>query len=270
EEWLEGFHTPVVAHVVAAMKPDKSTPPARDRDILRARNTRTLKPATHSASLSTSSSDVTKSEPPPAPEAEFSGASTSSSGDEGRGAEMKMYLEKLRELVPYAPRSGRLSRVQLIHSAIDYITDLQESLEARARSKLRDKDEHRQPLAALPHAHDNTSTISTPLMENNANRLPTALEANTSHPAALALTSPAPAGATTRSSTTTPAPASATTRSSTTTTARAGPTTKSSTTTTAPASATNTTARAGATTRSNTTTRKPLSPTAPGPPINPS
>lgn len=171
------------------MKPDKPTPPARDRDILRAGNTRTLKATAQPSSSSSSSVEV-----PSGPQAtavlttDAAVAGTSASGEEGRGAEMRVYLDKLRELVPYVPRSGRVSRVQLIHSAIDYITDLQEALEARARRKLRDKQDRppRPPLAALPQAHLEANTSkTTPLMENNANRLPTALETNTRHPAAL-------------------------------------------------------------------------------------
>ncbi|KAK3853181.1 hypothetical protein Pcinc_040266 [Petrolisthes cinctipes] len=90
---------------------------------------------------------------------------TASGGGTGNVSEMRVYLDKLRELVPYVPRSGRVSRVTLIHSAIDYITDLQEALEARARRKLRDKTDPntRPPLAALPQSQhqNNTQTQTT-------------------------------------------------------------------------------------------------------------
>ncbi|XP_069194893.1 uncharacterized protein [Procambarus clarkii] len=179
------------ARASAAMKPDKPTHPARDRDILRARNVRQLKPSSSSAPLSSGEESKSRCEPLAAPPADTPGAGPSSAGEEGRGAEMRVYLEKLRQLVPYVPRSGRLSRVQLIHSAIDYITDLQESLEARARRKLRDKQDEqaRPPLAALPRAQveTNSSRNSGPLADITVNRLPTALETNTSHPAALAV-----------------------------------------------------------------------------------
>lgn len=177
------------------MKPDGKAPPGplRDRDILRSRNARPLKASQDSSSSSAAAVEAALSSCLDLPEASTSeaGASTSSaSGDEERGTEMRMYLDKLRELVPYVPRTGRVSRVQLIHSAIDYITDLQESLEARARRKLRDKQDQssRPPLAALPQAHlgGGSNTPVSPLMENSANRPPTLLETNTRHPAALA------------------------------------------------------------------------------------
>ncbi|XP_050690414.1 ELL-associated factor 1-like [Eriocheir sinensis] len=135
------------------MKPDK---PALDRDILRARCAKPLK--------ASSSSEGAGATP-----AEASGA------EEGRGAEMRLYLDKLRELVPGMPRTGKLSRVRLIHSAIDYITDLQEALEARTRRKLRDKQgqQPRPPLAALPPAQVEANTQrASPLSETSSNRLP--------------------------------------------------------------------------------------------------
>lgn len=178
------------------MKPDGKAPPGplRDRDILRSRNARPLKASQGASPPSAAAAvEAALSSCLDAPEASTSeaGASTSSaSGDEDRGTEMRMYLDKLRELVPYVPRTGRVSRVQLIHSAIDYITDLQESLEARARRKLRDKQDQssRPPLAALPQAQlgGGSNTPVSPLMENSANRPPTLLETNTRHPAALA------------------------------------------------------------------------------------
>ncbi|XP_071537423.1 uncharacterized protein [Panulirus ornatus] len=196
------------------MKPEKQTPPTRDRDILRASNTKTLKAAAQPSSSSSSSVESTSCPQPsvvPTQDAATAGTSegaapAASGGEDGRGAEMRVYLDKLRELVPYVPRSGRLSRVQLIHSAIDYITDLQEALEARARRKLRDKQDRppRPPLAALPQAQLEANTSkTTPLMENNANRLPTALETNTRHPAALTASETAAHGVTNTTATTT-------------------------------------------------------------------
>ncbi|XP_066960745.1 protein SCAR-like [Macrobrachium rosenbergii] len=190
------------------MKPDKPPPPARDRDILRARNTRPLKKTNQTAPTSmpllsesevvsgegtepSSSSSSSSSSTAPTDDVDISTTSSSlppaessSSGDKDKGAEMKLYLDKLRELVPYVPRTGKISRVQLIHSAIDYITDLQESLEARARRKLRDKNDQasRPPLAALSQAHVETNNRMTPLAENSTNRQPTPLEVNTRHP----------------------------------------------------------------------------------------
>lgn len=163
------------------MKPDK---PALDRDILRARCAKPLKatlqpPASSSSasssSLASSSSSASSSEASSSSEGAGATPAEASVAEEGRGAEMRLYLDKLRELVPGMPRTGKLSRVRLIHSAIDYITDLQEALEARARRKLRDKQgQHpRPPLAALPPAQLEANTQrASPLSETSSNRLP--------------------------------------------------------------------------------------------------
>lgn len=162
------------------MKPEK---PAMDRDILRARCAKplkaTLQPAapssSSSSSLPSSSSSASPSEASSSSESTGEAAAEASGTEEGRGAEMRLYLDKLRELVPGMPRTGKLSRVRLIHSAIDYITDLQEALEARTRRKLRDKQgQHpRPPLAALPPAQLEANTQrASPLSETSSNRLP--------------------------------------------------------------------------------------------------
>ncbi|CAL4150196.1 unnamed protein product [Meganyctiphanes norvegica] len=170
----------------------------RDRDILRSQNTRTLKPdnPTNSqvnlvqcgaSSTPPTGSSLDTSESPSTSEGNSSSPEGGGGGDSGggKGAEMRMYLEKLREMVPYAPSSGRINKVELIHSAIDYISDLQEALEARARRKLREKgamQPPRPPLASLPTAAHATTPNTTPLHENGSNRPPTQLEVNTSHP----------------------------------------------------------------------------------------
>lgn len=50
-------------------------------------------------------------------------------------SEMRMYLDKLREIVPHVPKQGKTPKMQLIQNAIDYICDLQQALEAHPRLK---------------------------------------------------------------------------------------------------------------------------------------
>lgn len=47
----------------------------------------------------------------------------------GENAEMKMYLTKLKDLVPFMPKNRKLSKLQIIQYVIDYICDLQSELE---------------------------------------------------------------------------------------------------------------------------------------------
>uniref|UniRef100_T1GFZ2 BHLH domain-containing protein n=1 Tax=Megaselia scalaris TaxID=36166 RepID=T1GFZ2_MEGSC len=42
---------------------------------------------------------------------------------------MKMYLSKLKDLVPFMPKNRKLSKLQIIQYVIDYICDLQSELE---------------------------------------------------------------------------------------------------------------------------------------------
>jgi hypothetical protein len=43
--------------------------------------------------------------------------------------EMQMYLNKLKELVPFIPRDKKISKLEIIENVIDYICDLQLALE---------------------------------------------------------------------------------------------------------------------------------------------
>ncbi|XP_076059451.1 uncharacterized protein LOC143036080 [Oratosquilla oratoria] len=75
--------------------------------------------------------------------------------EEKQSEEMKIYLEKLKDMVPYVPRDRKISKVDLIHCAIDYISDLQGALEARAKKRRRSSQESqpsRQPFSILPSA----------------------------------------------------------------------------------------------------------------------
>ncbi|ROT68554.1 hypothetical protein C7M84_013286 [Penaeus vannamei] len=63
-------------------------------------------------------------------------------------AEMRLYLDKLREIVPHIPRNRKVTRLELIQHVIDYICDLQHALEDHPGLK----DEHAGPgLLTPPH-----------------------------------------------------------------------------------------------------------------------
>jgi DNA-binding protein inhibitor ID len=47
-------------------------------------------------------------------------------------AEVQMYLSKLKALVPIMPRNRKLSKLEVIQYVMDYISDLQTTLEAPA------------------------------------------------------------------------------------------------------------------------------------------
>lgn len=55
-------------------------------------------------------------------------------GNKPRGAEntpeMRLYLEKLMHLVPRCPKNGSVTKLELIQHVIDYIGDLQDTLES--------------------------------------------------------------------------------------------------------------------------------------------
>lgn len=42
---------------------------------------------------------------------------------------MRLYLDKLREIVPHIPKNRKVTRLELIQHVIDYICDLQHALE---------------------------------------------------------------------------------------------------------------------------------------------
>ncbi|XP_042221702.1 achaete-scute homolog 2-like isoform X2 [Homarus americanus] len=44
-------------------------------------------------------------------------------------AEMRLYLDKLKEIVPHIPKNRKVTRLELIQHVIDYICDLQHALE---------------------------------------------------------------------------------------------------------------------------------------------
>lgn len=52
----------------------------------------------------------------------------------GENAEIQMYLSKLKDLVPYMPKNKKLSKLEVIENAIDYICDLQSALQTASNS----------------------------------------------------------------------------------------------------------------------------------------
>lgn len=48
--------------------------------------------------------------------------------DHDEQSEMRVYLSKLRQLVPNMPKDRKVSKVEVINNVIDYICDLQDAL----------------------------------------------------------------------------------------------------------------------------------------------
>uniref|UniRef100_A0A8W7P6X9 BHLH domain-containing protein n=1 Tax=Anopheles coluzzii TaxID=1518534 RepID=A0A8W7P6X9_ANOCL len=49
---------------------------------------------------------------------------------DGENDEIKLYLSKLRELVPFMPKNRKLSKLEVIQNVIDYICELQNALDS--------------------------------------------------------------------------------------------------------------------------------------------
>lgn len=73
---------------------------------------------------------------------------------DGENAEMKMYLSKLKDLVPFMPKNRKLSKLEIIQHVIDYICDLQSELETHPEINNFDAS------AALSFATNNLDRIS--------------------------------------------------------------------------------------------------------------
>ncbi len=71
----------------------------------------------------------------------------------GENAEIQMYLSKLKDLVPYMPKNKKLSKLEVIENVIDYICDLQSTLQKTTNSSTFDFDSSavslRQPLGVV-------------------------------------------------------------------------------------------------------------------------
>ncbi|KAF2349407.1 Myc-type basic helix-loop-helix (bHLH) domain [Trinorchestia longiramus] len=50
-----------------------------------------------------------------------------------RQQEMRLYMDKLRELIPHLPKHGKMPQTDVIQTTIDYICDLQRTLESHPR-----------------------------------------------------------------------------------------------------------------------------------------
>ncbi|XP_045595113.2 uncharacterized protein [Procambarus clarkii] len=49
-------------------------------------------------------------------------------------AEMRLYLDKLKDLVPHCPKNRNVDKLELIQHVIDYISDLQDTLQSDSDS----------------------------------------------------------------------------------------------------------------------------------------
>uniref|UniRef100_A0A182XZD0 Uncharacterized protein n=1 Tax=Anopheles stephensi TaxID=30069 RepID=A0A182XZD0_ANOST len=49
---------------------------------------------------------------------------------DGENDEIKLYLSKLRELVPFMPKNRKLTKLEVIQNVIDYICELQNALDS--------------------------------------------------------------------------------------------------------------------------------------------
>uniref|UniRef100_A0A182JX18 BHLH domain-containing protein n=1 Tax=Anopheles christyi TaxID=43041 RepID=A0A182JX18_9DIPT len=66
---------------------------------------------------------------------------------DGENDEIKLYLSKLRELVPFMPKNRKLSKLEVIQNVIDYICELQNALDSHPAVNSFDS------LAVLQHQH---------------------------------------------------------------------------------------------------------------------
>ncbi|KAK0093124.1 hypothetical protein PV326_014259 [Microctonus aethiopoides] len=78
--------------------------------------------------------------------------------------EVAAYLSKLRSLVPDMPRKRKLSKLEVIQRVIEYICDLQTTLEEtniHNSANLTSKSTTRQPLQPLLNATTGSTSVST-------------------------------------------------------------------------------------------------------------
>lgn len=84
-------------------------------------------------------------------------------------AEMRLYLDKLREIVPHIPRNRRVTRLELIQHVIDYICDLQHALEDHPSLK----DEPTARLLTPPMSPMSAHGLLPPMQHQNLAPIPT-------------------------------------------------------------------------------------------------
>uniref|UniRef100_A0A023F8V0 Putative extra macrochaetae n=1 Tax=Triatoma infestans TaxID=30076 RepID=A0A023F8V0_TRIIF len=87
--------------------------------------------------------------------------------------EVQMYLSKLKELVPFMPKNRRLSKLEVIQYVIDYICELQETLEGPTLKTTTSNSPLRQPLGVLA---PNTLVPPTSCSTQEATSSPTLLD----------------------------------------------------------------------------------------------
>lgn len=72
--------------------------------------------------------------------------------------EIQMYLSKLKELVPHMPKHRKVSKLEVIQHVIDYICELQTSLEQNHSSI--NLNRRRRSMSATEHRHHPASSAA--------------------------------------------------------------------------------------------------------------
>uniref|UniRef100_A0A182MHK7 BHLH domain-containing protein n=1 Tax=Anopheles culicifacies TaxID=139723 RepID=A0A182MHK7_9DIPT len=72
---------------------------------------------------------------------------------DGENDEIKLYLSKLRELVPFMPKNRKLTKLEVIQNVIDYICELQNALDSHPAVNGFDS------LAVLQHQHQQQQQV---------------------------------------------------------------------------------------------------------------
>lgn len=91
--------------------------------------------------------------------------------------EIQMYISKLKDLVPFMPKNKKLSKLEVIQYVIDYICDLQSTLETHpavnafdASSALSQKSQAavspRQPLGVRSNPNTILTPCEAPVLQN--------------------------------------------------------------------------------------------------------
>ncbi|ROT67697.1 extra macrochaetae-like protein [Penaeus vannamei] len=79
--------------------------------------------------------------------------------------QMHLYLDRLKAMVPQCPKNRKVSRQELIEHVIDYISDLQDTLQSRLRQPSRKSHGRRQlqrllrPAASVRRIRPPTSPV---------------------------------------------------------------------------------------------------------------
>uniref|UniRef100_A0A182P9Z9 BHLH domain-containing protein n=1 Tax=Anopheles epiroticus TaxID=199890 RepID=A0A182P9Z9_9DIPT len=87
---------------------------------------------------------------------------------DGENDEIKLYLSKLRELVPFMPKNRKLTKLEVIQNVIDYICELQNALDSHPTVNSFDS------LAVLQHQQAGFMAESIDTIQTPASRQPLA------------------------------------------------------------------------------------------------